>query len=137
MAGDTQNRLNIDMKNVTAGNVDEYIARYPSDVQALLEHVRATIKEVAPDAIETIKYAIPTFVLNGNLISFAAYKNHIGIYPAPAGGKAFEKQLAAYRKGKSTVQFPLDRPIPTSLLKQIVALRSGKNLRKSKSRGKY
>lgn len=130
------NWLNNNMKNVTAGNVDEYIAGYPSDVQALLEHVRATIKEVAPDAIETIKYAIPTFVLNGNLISFAAYKNHIGVYPAPAGSKAFEKQIAVYRRGKSMVQFPLDRPIPTSLLRQIVVLRSGKIRKNARSRGK-
>jgi uncharacterized protein YdhG (YjbR/CyaY superfamily) len=104
-------------------DMDEYIAGYPRDVQKLLQQVRRTIKKAAPGAVETIKYQIPTFTLNGNLISFAAYKNHIGIYPAPRGVPEFAAELSAYAGEKSTLRLPLDQPIPVDLISRIVKFR--------------
>jgi uncharacterized protein YdhG (YjbR/CyaY superfamily) len=104
-------------------NIDDYIGAFPADVQKILQKVRATIQKTAPDAEEAIKYQIPTFTLNGNLIHFAAYKNHIGLYPAPRGAEQFKKELAAYEGGKGTVQFPLDKPIPYDLIARIVKYR--------------
>ena len=107
------------MKSSTAKDIDEYIAGFPPDVQKLLERVRQTIQKVAPTAEEAIKYQIPTFVLNGNLISFAGYKNHIGIYPAPREVAEFKKELATYKGNKSTLQLPLDKPVPVDLIRRI------------------
>ena len=90
--------------------IDEYIAGFPPDVRMLLEQIRATIKHAAPDAQEAIKYQIPTFVLHGNLVSFAGYQNHIGFYPVPTGMEAFKDELAPYVAGKGTARFPLDQP---------------------------
>lgn len=104
-------------------NIDEYIAGFPDDVQEILEKVRRTIRKAAPDAQETIKYQIPTYTLKGNLLSFAAYKKHIGLYPAPAGDKKFNKQLSVYKAAKSTVRFPLDKPIPYDLISRLVKYR--------------
>ena len=115
-------------------NIDEYIAGFPRDVQEVLEKVRTTIKRAAPDAQETIKYGIPTFTLKGNLISFAAYKKHIGLYPAPEGTDSFNKELSVYRAEKSTVRFPLDKPIPFDLIGQIVQLGVEDNLRRAAAR---
>ena len=100
-------------------NIDEYIAGFPQDVQEILEKMRLTIRKAAPDAEETIKYQIPTFTLKGNLLSFAAYKKHIGFYPAPAGNEKFRNALSVYRAGKSSVKFPLDKPIPFDLISKI------------------
>ena len=111
------------MKTTLAKNIDEYIAAYPKDIQRMLESIRSTIKKAAPHAEEAIKYAIPTFVLNGNLVHFAAFKNHIGLYPTPRGIKEFEKELSQYKGGKGTVQFPLDKPIPLDLISRIVKFR--------------
>lgn len=110
--------------------IDEYIAGFPPDVQALLEQIRATIKHAAPDAQEAIKYQIPTFVLHGNLVSFAGYKNHIGFYPVPTGMEAFKDELAPYVAGKGTARFPLDQPIPFDLISRITAFRVQENLDK-------
>lgn len=107
--------------------IDEYIKTFPNDVQKILEQVRQTIKEAAPDAEEAISYQIPTFKLNGNLVHFAAFKNHIGFYPAPSGQKAFEKDLSVYKSGKGSVQFPIDKPMPLSLIKKIVKYRVKEN----------
>ena len=104
-------------------DMDEYIAGYPRDVQKLLQQVRRTIKKAAPGAVEAIKYQIPTFTLNGNLISFAAYKNHIGIYPAPRGVPEFAAELSDYAGEKSTLRLPLDQPIPVDLISRIVKFR--------------
>jgi uncharacterized protein YdhG (YjbR/CyaY superfamily) len=101
-------------------DIDEYIAGFPAEVQKLLETIRKTISKAAPGAGEAIKYQIPTFTLNGNLISFAAYKNHIGVYPAPRAVPEFKKELAAYKGNKSTLQLPLDQPIPVDLISRIV-----------------
>lgn len=120
------------MKNDTPipNSIDEYIAGFPADVQKLLKQVRATIKKAAPGAEEAIRYAIPTFRLNGNLVHFAAFTNHIGFYPAPTGTEAFKKELSVYKTGKGSVQFPLDKPLPLSLISQIVKFRVEKNLEK-------
>ena len=117
-------------------NIDEYIAGFPSDVQEILEKIRMTIRKAAPDAEETIKYLIPTFTLKGNLVSFAVYKKHIGLYPAPIGSQKFNKALSAYRAAKSSVRFPLDQPIPFDLISQIVKLRVKDHLGRAKAKGK-
>ncbi len=104
-------------------SIDTYIAGFPKDVQKKLQQIRAIIRQTSPDAVEAIKYGIPTFTLYGNMLSFAAYKNHIGLYPAPPGDAAFEKELAVYKSGKNTVQFPLDKPIPIDLVKRLVQFR--------------
>ena len=106
-----------------AQTIDEYIAAFPADVQAILEKVRKTIRKAAPDAEEAMKYAIPTFVLNGNLVHFAAFERHIGLYPGPSGIAAFAKELAGYKSAKGSVQFPLDQPIPYDLIARIVKFR--------------
>ena len=103
--------------------IDEYIAGFPKDVQAILQKIRVTIAKAAPDAEEAIKYAIPTFVLNGNLVHFAAFKSHIGFYPAPTGTEKFQKELSGYKSGKGSVQFPLDEPMPYALIEKIVKFR--------------
>jgi uncharacterized protein YdhG (YjbR/CyaY superfamily) len=115
----------------TPESIDEYIAEYPSALQELLQKMRTTISKAAPAAEETIKYGIPTFTLNGNLVHFGAYKNHIGFYPAPSGMEAFKKELAAYESGKGSIQFPLSQPIPYKLVEEIVRYRVEINLEKT------
>ena len=112
-------------------NIPEYIAGFPEDVQKLLEQVRNTIKKAAPAATEKISYAMPTYFLEGNLVHFAAYKNHIGFYPAPSGLEAFEKDIAKYKHSKGAVQFPIDKPIPLALISRIVKYRVKINLEKA------
>lgn len=105
-------------------SIDEYIKSFPDDVQVILGKVRQTIRDSAPDAVETISYQMPTFKLRGkNLVHFAGYKNHIGFYPTPSGIVAFEKELSKYSTGKGTIQFKLDQPIPFDLIKRIVVAR--------------
>ena len=111
--------------------IDEYIAAFPENVQELLEQMRSTIQEAAPDAEEKISYAMPTFVLKGNLVHFAAYKNHIGFYSAPTGHEAFKDDLSVYKGGKGSVQFPLDQPLPLELVSRIVKFRVEGNLKKA------
>jgi uncharacterized protein YdhG (YjbR/CyaY superfamily) len=111
-------------------NIDQYIAGFPEATQALLEQVRNCIKKAAPKAEETIGYGIPTFKLNGNLVHFAGYKQHIGFYPGADGIAAFEKELAGYKTSKGAVQFPIDKRMPLSLITQIVKYRVMKNLEK-------
>jgi len=115
------------MATVKPGSIDDYISGFPQEVQALLEQVRATIREAAPGAAETIKYAMPTFTLQGNLVHFAAFKNHIGFYPAPTGDPAFKQALAGYKQGKGSVQFPFDKPMPLDLIRKIVQARVREN----------
>ena len=111
------------MNNTKPNNIDEYIATFPADTQKMLEQIRTTIQKAAPDAVEAISYAMPTFKLHGNLVHFAGYQNHIGFYPAPVGLEAFKKELAVYKTGKGSVQFPLDQPMPLDLITKIVKLR--------------
>lgn len=103
--------------------VDNYIAAFPADVQPILRQIRAIIRAAAPEAEETIKYNMPAYVLDGFLVSFAAYKKHIGLYPAPSGDEAFNARLAPYRAERSTVRLPLNQPIPYDLIAEIVSLR--------------
>ena len=118
-------------------NIDEYIAGFPSSVQEILEQVRMTIRQAAPDAEETISYQIPTFTLKGKyLIYFAAYKKHIGLYPAPRGVEKFKKELSLYEGGKGTVRFPLDKAIPFRLINRIVKFRVKESLERAKAKPK-
>jgi uncharacterized protein YdhG (YjbR/CyaY superfamily) len=113
-------------------NIDEYIAAFPNDVQEILEQIRMTIRTAAPDAEETISYQMPTFMLRGKyLVYFAAYKKHIGLYPAPTGIAEFEEELSLYGAGKGTLRFPLDKPIPLDLIARIVKFRISENLNKA------
>lgn len=123
-------------KQTAPQNIDEYIAGFPPDIQAKLEKIRAAIRKAAPDAEEAIKYMIPTFTLQGNLVHFAAFKNHIGFYPAPKGIEAFKDELAEYEGGKGTIQFPLDKPIPYALIGKIVKFRVQDNLERAAAKGK-
>jgi len=115
------------LANPKPRTIDEYIAMFPKDVQKVLETLRQVIRENAPEAEETIDYAIPTFKLNGNLVHFAAFKNHIGFYPNPSGIEAFREELSPYKQSKGTVQFPLDKRIPFDLVKKIVDFRVKEN----------
>jgi uncharacterized protein YdhG (YjbR/CyaY superfamily) len=108
--------------------VDEYIATFPKNVQAVLQEVRLAIKEAAPEAKEAISYQMPAFKLNGILVWFAAHKNHIGFYPRVSAIEAFKKELSGYEVSKGTVKFPLDKPIPLDLVKKIVKFRVKENL---------
>ena len=110
--------------------VSDYIAAFPKDVRARLRQVRAAIRRAAPEAKEGISYGIPVFRQGGNLIYFAGAKNHIGVYPVPKGTKEFQKELAPYRAHKSTVQLPLDRPVPVRLLTRMVKYRLKEHLAK-------
>lgn len=116
--------------------IDEYIAGFPPDVQEILQKIRLTIKEAAPDAQETIKYQMPTFTLKGNLVHFAAFKKHIGFYPVPTGIEAFQDELSGYVQGKGSVQFPLDQPMPYDLIKRITEFRVRENLEKAAAKRK-
>ena len=104
-------------------DIDSYISQFPADVQAILEKVRATISNAAPEATETISYQMPAFKLHGMLVYFAAWKKHIGLYPPVSGDKALEKTVARYAGEKGNLQFPLDQPIPYDLIERIVMLR--------------
>ena len=119
--------------------MDEYINTFPEDVQSILNELRQTIKEAAPEAEETINYQIPTFTLHGNLVHFAAFENHIGFYPTPSGMEAFKKELSSYKGAKGSVQFPIDQPLPLPLIRRIVEYRVKENMErkpKKKSSGK-
>jgi uncharacterized protein YdhG (YjbR/CyaY superfamily) len=117
-------------------DIDEYIAGFPRDVQVILKKVRATIKAAAPGAQETINYQIPTFVLKGNLVHFAAFKKHIGFYPTPTGIAKFKDELSVYEGAKGSVQFPLDKPMPFVLISKIVKFRVRENLDRAQATGK-
>lgn len=113
--------------------VDQYIRQFPKGTQLALQQVRKTIKQAAPGAEEAIKYAMPAFVLHGNLVFYAAYKNHIGFYATPTGHVAFKKELSNYKQGKGSVQFPLDQPMPLELIARIVRFRVKENEKKARS----
>ena len=115
-----------------AKDIDDYISRFPAGVQTKLKKIRATIRKAAPDAEEAIKYQIPTFTLNGNLIFFAAYAKHIGVYPVPRGSAELEDELSEYEGGKGTLRLPLDEPIPFDLITRIVKFRVAENLNRKK-----
>ena len=115
-----------------AKNVDEYIARFPQDVQAILQSIRNTIKTAAPEAQEGIAYGMPAYKLNGPLVYFAGFKNHIGFYATPTGHAAFAEELSRYKQGKGSVQFPIHQEMPLKLITRIVKFRVKENAAKSK-----
>lgn len=105
----------------TAQTIDDYIAQFPPETQQRLQELRALVTSIAPDATDTISYAMPTFDLNGrHLVFFAAFKKHIGLYPLPGGIEAFQEELKPYKQGRGSVQFPLDRPMPWDLIRRII-----------------
>jgi uncharacterized protein YdhG (YjbR/CyaY superfamily) len=111
--------------------IDEYIATFPEATQKILEEVRATIKASAPEAEEKISYQMPSFFLKGNLIHFAAWKDHIGIYPTPSGTEAFREEISIYESAKGSIKLPIDQPMPLELIGKIVRFRVGENLMKA------
>ncbi|MBN1309366.1 MAG: DUF1801 domain-containing protein [Chitinispirillaceae bacterium] len=116
---------------MSAKTIDEYIAGFPANVQERLNHIRGIVHDNAPGAEEAMAYGIPTFRLNGNLVHFAGYKEHVGFYPAPSGIKAFDKQLSGYESAKGSVKFPLSEPLPVRLIAEIVKYRVGENILKA------
>lgn len=111
-------------EGTATGSIDGYIAGFPPATREALERVRALIRDAAPEAAETISYGIPTFDLNGkHLVHFAAWKKHVGLYPTPGGMVELEVELAPYRRGKGSAQFPLGEPLPAALIQRIVRFR--------------
>ncbi|KAB2328686.1 hypothetical protein F7731_24510 [Cytobacillus depressus] len=124
----------MEQQTIIPKSIDEYILQYPQEIQEILKTLRKVIKESAPNAEEKISYGMPTFVLNGNLVHFAAFKNHIGFYPTPSGINTFKQELSGYKTSKGAVQFPIGKPIPYVLISKIVKFRVDEN--KSKTEGK-
>lgn len=125
-------RYTVRMSKKIPKHIDEYISRYPADVQQLLQKMRLTIHKAAPKATETISYGIPAFRFNGMLVWFAAFKNHIGFYPGTGAIKTFKEELSPYKAAKGSVQFPLDRSLPLALVSRIVKFRGKQNREKKK-----
>jgi uncharacterized protein YdhG (YjbR/CyaY superfamily) len=117
--------------SIVPETINEYIMGFPEDIQEKLEALRATIRKAAPEAEETISYAMPTFYLKGNLVHFAVFKNHIGFYPAPSGIETFKEELSPYKTSKGAAQFPIDKPLPLGLVSKIVKYRVKQNLEKA------
>jgi len=118
----------MDSNKANFGTIDEYIASFPLDIQARLKAMRAAVRAAAPEAEEKISYQMPTFFLKGNLVHFAAFKQHIGFYPTPRGIEEFKEELSSYKGSKGAVQFPLDQPLPLELVARIVRFRVAENL---------
>ena len=113
-------------------SIDEYIAQFPPEIREKLQEIRKIIREAAPDAEEKISYRMPAFALNGILVYFAAFKNHLGFFPTASGVEGFKDQLTGYKISKGTIQLPLDQPIPVDLIRKIVRFRVEENLEKGK-----
>jgi|SRR5437868_483376 len=109
-------------------NIDQYMAGFPPATQAILQEMRSIVRKAAPDAEETISYAIPAFKWNGMLVWFAGYTKHIGLYPRPSALLAFKDELIKFKTAKGSVQFPLDQPLPVALITRIVKFRMKENL---------
>jgi uncharacterized protein YdhG (YjbR/CyaY superfamily) len=126
------------MEQTDPKNIEEYIAGFPEEVRERLEGLRRVVHEAAPGVEETIKYGMPTFMLNGNLVYFAVYKKHIGFYPRPAGieDEALLAELAPYEAAKSAIRLPFDRPIPYELIAKLVKIRVEQNLEKAETKRK-
>lgn len=121
-------------KKNAANTIDDYILQFPASVQTTLQQLRSVIKEAAPDADEKISWQMPTFVLHGNLVHFAAYKKHVGFYPGASGIEAFKNQLTEYKTSKGAVQFPIGKPIPYGLISEIVRFRVSENIKISQAK---
>ncbi|MCH1913471.1 DUF1801 domain-containing protein [Leptospira noguchii] len=124
----------MDSKKLNFKNIDEYINLFPKDVQDKLRKLRSTIRKAAPNAEEKISYQMPAFVLNGNLVYFAAYKKHIGFYPTSSGIKKFQTELTKYKTTKGAIQFPMDQPLPLKLIAKIVKYRIKENTQTKKNK---
>lgn len=124
-----ENKININ-------SIDEYIRQFPKEVQDILQNLREVIKESAPDAVEKISYQMPAFSWNGNLVYFAANKNHIGFYPTPSGIAAFQHKLTEFKSSKGAVQFPKNKPLPYDLISEIVKFRVAENRKKAEEKVK-
>ncbi|MDF2926177.1 MAG: hypothetical protein K0R57_5091 [Paenibacillaceae bacterium] len=124
------------MEGTAYETVDGYISQFPEEIQDKLQALRRVIREAAPEAAEKISYQMPTFALHGNLVHFAAFKKHVGFYPAPSGIEAFKEELAVYKSSKGAVQFPLDQPVPYDLVRRIVEYRAAENMEKARSKSK-
>lgn len=118
----------------TFQSIDEYISQFSPEVQRILQALRSVIKEEAPDAEEKISWRMPTFTLHGNLVHFAAHKKHIGFYPGASGIEAFQHRLSEYKWSKGAVQFPMDKPLPYELIKEIVRFRVAENMKQAESK---
>jgi uncharacterized protein YdhG (YjbR/CyaY superfamily) len=125
----------MESNKVRFNSIDEYIATFPAEIQKILGELRETIKAAAPEAEEKISYQMPTFALKGNLVHFAAYKNHIGFYPTPSGIEAFKDELSVYEGAKGSIRFPIEKPLPLELIKKIVKFRVAENLNKADRNG--
>ncbi len=121
----------MDNNKVRFNSIDEYMAAFPEEIRTILQEIRETIQAAAPDAEEKISYQMPTFFLKGNLVHFAAFKNHIGFYPTPGGVQAFKEEIARYQGAKGSIRFPLDEPMPLDLITRIVKMRVDENLKKA------
>ena len=119
------------MNPLSAKDIDKHIASFPENVQVMLKELRSTIKKAAPEALETISYKMPAFMLKGRLVYFAGYKNHIGFYSTGSGIENFKMELTAYEGSKGTIRFRLDQPIPYDLISRIVRFRVKENLEKA------
>jgi len=113
----------MDTRGKKFDTIDDYIGIFPPDIQEILQNLRRTIREIVPEAEEAIRYGMPTFRLHGNLVHFAAYRNHIGFYPGPSAIDAFRNELSSYTLSKGTIQFPIGKPIPFDVVRRIVAYR--------------
>jgi uncharacterized protein YdhG (YjbR/CyaY superfamily) len=122
------------MEKSSPKNIDEYIERYPKNIQLILQKIRRTIKRAAPDAKEAISYQIPTFKLGGNLVHFAAFAKHISFFPESSGIAKFKKELEAYETSKGTVRFPLGKAIPCELISKITKFRVKENIARTKAK---
>ena len=121
-------------EKIVIKSIDEYISQFPDDVREILQTLRTVIKEAAPEAEEKISWKMPTFALHGNLVHFAAYKNHVGFYPAPSGIEAFKDELSVYKGAKGSIQFPIKQEIPYELICKIVKFRVDENNRQAESK---
>jgi uncharacterized protein YdhG (YjbR/CyaY superfamily) len=121
-------------KPIKIKNIDEYIAGFPGEVREILEEIREAVRKAAPGAKEAIKYKMPAFTLEGNLVFFAAFKDHIGFYPPVAGSKELQKALAVYEGPKGSLKFPIDKPLPIALIRKVVKIRVKENLEKAEAK---
>ena len=120
----------------TYESIDDYISKFPPEIQEILSTIRKVIKEAAPEAKEKISYQMPTFELHGNLVHYAAFKNHIGFYPTPNGIDAFKEELSGYKGAKGSIQFPINQPMPYELISKIVKYRVAENIQKAENKRK-
>ena len=124
----------MEIQNIKPQNIDEYILNFLPEIREILQSIRSKIQESAPNATEAISYQMPTFKLIGNLVHFAAFKNHIGFYPTASGITNFENELISYKTSKGAIQFPLNKPIPLDLIEKITKFRVLENINKGKKK---